>query len=113
MKLNLKEILFCTLGLVLLIWLIVSQVKCNHLRNQLNEEKMKNLEQVDSLEYANKQHLKQIKVYEYQISELKMELDSLEKAKSKIIVKKDDVIVSNNVSEATKLLKENLETWKR
>ena len=85
-------------------------MKCNHLRNQLNEEKMKNLEQVDSLEYANKQHLKQIKVYESQISELKMELDSLEKVKSKIIVKKDDVIVSNNVSEATKLLKENLET---
>lgn len=111
MNIGNKEILYIVLGVLLVIWLGISQIKCNRLRNQLNEERIKNLEQVDSLYYINKQHLNAIKTYEFEVSELKSEIDSLQQLKNKIIVKKDGVIVSNNVSSAVNQLKQNLKSW--
>ena len=87
MKLNLKTIIFLGVGLILLIWLLVSQIKCANLKKQLNIERINNLEQVDSLIYINKHHLKTIREYQLQITELNNELDSLQHVKKQIIKK--------------------------
>jgi len=109
MKISVKSVIYIVVGL-LICWLIIfTQIKCNKLQKQLNEEKIKRLEQVDSLNYINKQHLDKIKTYELKVSELNLELDSLQHVKNKIIVKKDGVIVSKNASIASKQLKQNLE----
>ncbi len=105
------NIICIVIGLLVCGLLIFSQIKCNKLQKQLNEERIKNLEQIDSLTYINKQHLEIIKTYELKVSELNSEIDSLEKVKNKIIIKKDEIIVSNDASSAANLLKKNLELW--
>lgn len=104
-----KYIAFGVLALIFIIWIICSQVKCNKLQKQLNEEKIKNLEYVDSLTYINREHQRLIDKYESEIVDLESAIDSLTKVKQKIIIKKDEVIVSKDVSSAVKLLRENLE----
>ena len=79
------------------------------MKKQIIQLKKESLEQIDSLTYINRQHLEQIKTYELKISELNSEIDSLEKIKNKIIIKKDEVVVSNDASSAANLLKKNLE----
>lgn len=68
-----------------------------------------NLEQFDSLNYINRIYLKQIKEYESEIKHLEKNVDSLNKIKNKIIIKRDEVIVSDNVSSAVNTLKLNLD----
>lgn len=111
MKLTIKQIIFFVIALILLAWIIVSQIKCNHLKKEINELKIQNLEQVDSLTYINEEHLKKIQSYEYEISKLNLEIDSLYGVKNRIIVKKDEVLVANSVSDAVDKLKKNLNRW--
>ena len=111
MKSNIKEIIFCTLVIIMLVWLIVSQIKCNSLQKQLNQEKIKNLEQVDSLIYINRQHENTINNCLLEIDDLKTKVDSLNGIKQQIIVHKDGVIVSKDVSSAVDQLKINLAKW--
>lgn len=105
---NIKDIICIVVVLALSIGLVIASVKCNNLKRKVDELTIKT-EQVDSI---INQHLNTIKTYELEISELKTEVDSLNIAKNKIIVKKDGVIVSNNTSSAASLLKKNLELWK-
>lgn len=110
MKLNVKFISYA-IGLFICGLLIFSQIKCNKLQKQLNEERINNLEQIDSLTYINKQRLEIIKTYDLKVSELNSEIDSLERVKNKIIIRRDNVIVSSDASSAANLLKTNLELW--
>lgn len=71
--------------------------------------KIQNLEQVDSLTIINNNHLKRIKEYEYEISKLNSEVDSLYQVKNKVIIKKEKVLVSTGVSDAANKLKKNLD----
>ena len=70
--------------------------------------KIQNLEQVDSLTYINNQYLKRIQEWESEVENLKESVDSLQKVKNQIIVKKDAVIVSESTSAAVEQLKQNL-----
>ena len=105
---NIKNIIFLLIGLIFFIWIVFTQIKCNKLQKQLNEVKIENLFKIDSLELLNRQHLNTIHLYEAELFCLKSEVDSLEKIKQQIIVKKDGVIVSNNTTIAVKKLKDNL-----
>lgn len=110
MKLTGKQLLYLFVAIILIAWIVVSQIKCNKLQKEINHIRIENLEQVDSLTYINKEHLKRIDLYELEISELKSEIDSLEQVRSTIIVKRDVVVVSKSVSEASETLKHNLES---
>ena len=109
---KIKYILFGIISIIIILLIVIPQIKCNSLRNELNAERIKNLEQIDSLTYINREHEKLIKTYELQISEMETKVDSLKRLKNRVIIKKDEVIVSKDVSSAVNQLKSNLEKWK-
>jgi len=112
-KENIKYIIFGVVTLTVLGFLIFSQVKCNKLQKQLNQERIKNLEQVDSLVYVNREHQRKIEEYQKDIISLQSAIDSLKQVKQRIIVKKEEVVISKSTSSAANLLKQNIEKWKR
>ena len=103
------QILFCIL---LCICCVGLYIKYDNLKHETNIEKVDYLKQIDSLILENGKHLKKIELYESELSKLKLETDSLYKVKSQIIIKRDTVIVSNDISSAVKQLKINLSKWK-
>ena len=112
MKDKIKYIIFGVVAALFLGWILFAEIRCNKLRKELNAEKIKNLEYVDSLTYINKEHQKNIEKYESEIIDLESAIDSLQKVKQKVIIKKEEVIVSKDASSASKLLKDNLAKWK-
>ena len=79
LKLTGKQILYLLLSGILIIWLGITSISNNRLRNQLNREKINHIEQVDSLKAINQQHLNAIKTYELKLDRLEEIKDSLEK----------------------------------
>lgn len=112
MKDKIKYIIFGVVSALFLGWILFSEIRCNKLRKELNAEKIKNLEYIDSLVYINREHQKNIEKYESEIIDLESAIDSLQKVKQKVIIKKEEVIVSKDASSASQLLKDNLKKWK-
>ncbi len=108
---NDKKLLYAIISGVLLILLIIGNFRYNRLSKQINQIKIENIEHVDSLKYINKELEKQISTYKVQISDLENTIDSLQKVKNKILVKKDGVVVSKSVSEGIVRLQNNLSKW--
>jgi len=106
-----KSILFLIISGVLLIILVINSFRYNHLSKEFNEFKKEYTEQVDSLTWVNHELEKQINEYKENVIHLETAIDSLEHIKNKIIIQKDDVIVSKSVSDGVELLKKNLERW--
>lgn len=113
LKINIqpKQILYIAIALLLFGWIVISQMKNNSLRKEINKLKVEKTEQIDSFAVINNQHLKKIQEYEVEISDLNRSLDSLQKVKNRVVVKKDGVVVSSNMSAAVKQLKQNLNKW--
>lgn len=108
---NDKKLLYAIISGVLLILLIIGNFRYNRLSKQINQIKIENIEHVDSLKYINKELEKQISTYKVEISDLENTIDSLQKVKNKILVKKDGVVVSKSVSEGIVRLQNNLSKW--
>lgn len=108
MHLTSKQIAIIIVGLILLLYIIISQIRYDKLKRQFNDYKINYSEQVDSLKYANQQYLQKINEYELDIIDLKNDVDSLEQLKRKVIIKKDNVIVSETISDGVEQLKDNL-----
>lgn len=108
---NDKKLLYAIISGVLLILLIIGNFRYNRLSKQINQIKIENIEHVDSLKYINKELEKQISTYKIEISDLENTIDSLQKVKNKILVKKDGVVVSKSVSEGIVRLQNNLSKW--
>lgn len=106
-----KSILFLIISGILLIILVINSFRYNHLSKEFNEFKKEYTEQVDSLTWVNHELEKQINEYKENVIHLETAIDSLEHIKNKIIIQKDDVIVSKSVSDGVELLKKNLERW--
>jgi len=104
-----KYILYLALGLIVFLILFINQSRYNRLQNKYNRLKIESIEQIDSLTYINREHMKKISEFELEINELENTVDSLEQVKNKIIIKKDQVIVSSTISEGVQQLKDNLE----
>lgn len=105
---NDKKLLYAIISGVLLILLIIGNFRYNRLSKQINQIKIENIEHVDSLKYINKELEKQISTYKVEISDLENTIDSLQKVKNKILIKKDGVVVSKSVSEGIVRLQNNL-----
>ena len=108
-KIYSKYILYLALGLIVFLILFINQSRYNRLQNKYNKLKIESIEQIDSLTYINREHMKKISEFELEINELENTVDSLEQVKNKIIIKKDQVIVSSTISEGVQQLKDNLE----
>lgn len=108
---NDKKLLYAIISGVLLILLIIGNFRYNRLSKQINQIKIENIEHIDSLKYINKELEKQISTYKVEISDLENTIDSLQKVKNKILVKKDGVVVSKSVSEGIVRLQNNLSKW--
>ena len=106
-----KSILFLIISGILLIILVINSFRYNRLSKEFNEFKKEYTEQVDSLTWVNHELEKQINEYKENVIYLEDAIDSLEHIKNKIIIQKDDVIVSKSVSDGVELLKKNLERW--
>lgn len=107
-----RHTIYGIIGLLLLCLVIYFQIRCIKLANALDKAQIEILNQSDSIDFINKQHIKTIKLYEAKISELNIQIDSLDNIKQQIIIRKDDIIVSDNISDAVLKLKENLSIWK-
>lgn len=112
-KLNFKQVLCIIVGLVLVALIVISQIKCNSLQKQLNLERQRNIELVDSLTYINRFYFKQIEQYETEVKVLEKHIDSLKIVKGRLIEKRDGVVVSTNISPAVEQLRKNLSQWRR
>lgn len=106
-----KKILFIVISAALLLLLIIGNFRYNRVVKQLNKMKIENAVQVDSLIYANHQLEQQVNTYKIEVSDLEHEIDSLQQVKNRIIVKKNETIVSKSVSEGIVLLQNNLSKW--
>lgn len=106
-----KSILFLIISGILLIILVINSFRYNRLSKEFNEFKKEYTEQVDSLTWVNHELEKQINEYKENVIYLEDAIDSLEHIKNKIIIQKDNVIVSKSVSDGVELLKKNLERW--
>lgn len=106
-----KSILFLIISGILLIILVINSFRYNRLSKEFNEFKKEYTEQVDSLTWVNHELEEQINEYKENVIHLETAIDSLEHIKNKIIIQKDDVIVSKSVSDGVELLKKNLERW--
>lgn len=107
-EIYIKYILYFILGLIIFLIIFIGKSKYNRLQNKYNELKIQSTEQIDSLVYINREHMKRISEYESEVSRLENDIDSLENVKNKVIIKKDQVIVSSNVSDGVQQLKDNL-----
>lgn len=108
---NDKKILFIVISATLLLLLIIGNFRYNSVVKQLNKMKIENAVQVDSLIYANYQLEQQVNTYKIEVSDLEHEIDSLQQVKNRIIVKKNETIVSKSISEGIVLLQNNLSKW--
>lgn len=106
-----KKLLYIIVLVLLLGILIINSFRYNSIVKKLNKLKIENAVQVDSLVYINHQLEKQISTYKIEVSDLENSIDSLQQIKNKIIVKKDEIIVSKSVSEGIVKLQENLSKW--
>lgn len=106
-----KKWLYLIMSGILLIILVVSNFRYNRLNKELNKLKIESIEKIDSLTYINRELEKQVSDYKSEVIQLEDAIDSLQKVKNKIIVKKDQVLVSNSISEGITLLQENLSRW--
>lgn len=88
--------------------LIISNFRYNHLNKEYNKLKIQNTEQVDSLVYVNKTLEKQVSNYKAKVITLEEAIDSLQEVKSKIVIKKDNVVVSKSTADGVVLLQKNL-----
>ena len=86
----------------------IGGIKYNRLNKEYNKLKIESLEQVDSLVYVNRELEKQISNYKTEVIQLEDAIDSLQRVKNRILIKKDQVIVSKSASEGIALLQENL-----
>lgn len=106
---NDKSILYLIISGVLILIILINGFRYNRLSKELNELKIQSTHQVDSLTYINRELEKQVNGYKQDVIHLEDAIDSLQKVKNKVIIQKDNVIVSNSVSESVEQLKENLE----
>lgn len=112
-KINFKQLLILIVELILVAFIIGTQIKCNRLQNDLNKAKRDNMELIDSLEFINKKYLENIESNKKDVLRFEEIIDSLEKAKTYIIYNKESYVVSKDVSVSAKQLNDNLSKWRK
>lgn len=97
---------------ILVIFGILMSVKCSKLERENVKLKTEQNSLVDSIKMENKLLKENINLLNYDLQQSKHKIDSLHKIKQKVVFKKE-YIVSENLTEGVKTLKENLKWEKR
>lgn len=92
---------------ILVVFGIFMSIKCSKLERENVKLKTEQNSLVDSIKMENKLLKENIDLLNYDLQQSKHKIDSLNKVKQTIIVKKE-YIVSENLTEGVKTLKENL-----
>lgn len=87
-------------------------IKCSKLERENVKLKTEQNSLVDSIKMENKLLKENINLLNYDLQQSKYKIDSLNEVKQTIIVKKE-YIISENLTEGVKTLKENLKWEKR
>lgn len=87
-------------------------IKCSKLERENIKLKTEQSSLIDSIKMENKLLKENINLLNYDLQQSKYKIDSLNTIKQKIIVKKE-YVVSENLTEGVKTLKENLKWEKR
>lgn len=97
---------------ILVVFGILLSIKCSKLERENIKLKTEQNSLVDSIKMENKLLKENINLLNYDLQQSKHKIDSLNEVKQTIIVKKE-YIVSENLTEGVKTLKENLKWEKR
>lgn len=97
---------------ILVIFGIFMSIKCSKLERENIKLKTEQSSLIDSIKMENKLLKENINLLNYDLQQSKYKIDSLNTIKQKIIVKKE-YVVSENLTEGVKALKENLKWEKR
>lgn len=97
---------------ILVVFGILLSIKCSKLERENIKLKTEQNSLVDSIKMENKLLKENINLLNYDLQQSKHRIDSLNEVKQTIIVKKE-YIVSENLTEGVKTLKENLKWEKR
>ena len=97
---------------ILVIFGIFMSIKCSKLERENIKLKTEQSSLIDSIKMENKLLKENINLLNYDLQQSKHKIDSLNKVKQTVIVKKE-YIVSENLTEGVKTLKENLRWEKR
>ena len=92
---------------ILVIFGIFMSIKCSKLERENIKLKTEQSSLIDSIKMENKLLKENINLLNYDLQQSKYKIDSLNTIKQKIIVKKE-YVVSENLTEGVKALKENL-----
>lgn len=87
-------------------------IKCSKLERENIKLKTEQCSLIDSIKMENKLLKEDINLLNYDLQQSKHKIDSLNEVKQTIIVKKE-YIISENLTEGVKTLKENLRWEKR
>ena len=87
---------------------VITQKRYNTLQENYNELLFERSNVVDSLERDNKEKIESIVILESEIVSLNQEIDTLLLIKKEIKENKKNFEISKNISEGSKLLKQNL-----
>lgn len=97
---------------ILVIFGIFMSIKCSKLERENIKLKTEQGSLIDSIKMENKLLKEDINLLNYDLQQSKHKIDSLNEVKQTIIVKKE-YIISENLTEGVKTLKENLRWEKR
>ena len=92
---------------ILVVFGIFMSIKCSKLERENIKLKTEQGSLIDSIKMENKLLKEDINLLNYDLQQSKHKIDSLNKVKQTVIVKKE-YIVSENLTEGVKTLKENL-----
>ena len=92
---------------ILVVFGIFMSIKCSKLERENIKLKTEQGSLIDSIKMVNKLLKEDINLLNYDLQQSKHKIDSLNKVKQTVIVKKE-YIVSENLTEGVKTLKENL-----
>ena len=108
---KIKEYLILTLVFILFIFGIIVSIKCSKLEKENIKLKIEQITIIDSIKVENDLLNKEILLLSDDLDYYKFKVDSLKQIKQRVIIK-TEYVVSENLTESVKILKENLK-WEK
>lgn len=108
---KIKEYLILTLVFILVIFGIIVSIKCSKLEKENIKLKTEQITIIDSIKVENDLLNKEILLLSEDLDYYKFKVDSLKQIKQRVIIK-TEYVVSENLTESVKILKENLK-WEK
>ena len=109
---NVKIYLLLGLVVVLMVFGLILSFKCARLENEVVKTRLEQNTIIDSIKTENDNLSKTVNLLSADLKYYEYKIDSLKAIKQRVVIKKE-IVISNNITEGVKTLKQNLKCEKR